>query len=207
MTRTFAIAAVAVLAAILGGIGAALLLAPDRDSAFAQCRGAAVAGDIGGPFELVSETGEPVTDETVITRPTLVYFGYTFCPDICPFDAVRNADAVDLLAEAGHDVQAVFISVDPGRDTPEALAHFTDLIHDDMLGLTGTEEQVAAAADAYRAFYNVRDDEAEDGFYLVDHSAFTYLVLPEHGFVDFFRRDASAADMATRTACFVDAAA
>jgi protein SCO1 len=70
-----------------------------------------------------------VTEADVITKPSLVYFGYTFCPDVCPFDMARNADAVDLLAERGYDVQPVFISVDPERDTPERLAEFTDFMH------------------------------------------------------------------------------
>ena len=173
----------------------------------AQCGGASVAGgmgSIGGPFSLVSETGAAVTDADVIDRPALVYFGYTFCPDVCPFDAVRNADAVDLLAERGHDVRPVFVTVDPERDTPEVLADFTGWMHPEMIGLTGSQEQVRAAAQAYRVFFNRQ--QTEDEFYLVDHSTFTYLVLPEAGVVDFFRRDAAAEEIAERTACVLASA-
>ena len=177
------------------------------DEPFEECRASNVAGGagaIGGPFTLVSETGDTVTDEMIITRPTLLYFGYTFCPDLCPLDTIRNADAVDLLGARGEDVQFVFVTIDPARDTPEVLAEYTSLIHDDMLGLTGSPEQVDAAASAYRAFY--RQQPSEDEFYLMDHSTFTYLVLPEHGFVEFFRRDISAESVAQTVNCFVDEA-
>ena len=163
------------------------------------------AGSIGGPFTLVSETGETVTEQEVITRPTLVYFGYTFCPDVCPLDTVRNAEAADVLEAEGVDIQTVFITVDPNRDTPEVLASFTDIVHEDMIGLTGPQEQPHAAAQAYRVYYNSHDD-GTDPYYLVDHTAFTYLMLPEHGFVEFFPREVTPDQMASRTACFVDAA-
>jgi len=205
MTRIYAVAAVAAVAAVLGGVGLAIALGAETEEEFAQCRGSSIAGagDVGGPFELISETGETVTDETLITEPTLVYFGYTFCPDVCPFDAVRNADAVALLEERGMQAQPIFISVDPDRDTPEQLSNFTDNIHERMVGLTGSREQIDGAVSAYRAYYNIHDQS--DDFYLVDHTAFTYLVLPEYGFVDFFRRETTAQEMADRTACFIDA--
>ena len=158
---------------------------------------------IGGPFTLVDETGQTVTDKEVIDEPTLLYFGYTYCPDICPYDAARNAEAVTLLEERGYSVKPVFISIDPERDTPEQLADFTSFLHPKMLGLTGTPEQVKAASKAYRTYY--QKQEADDEYYLVDHSTFTYLVLPEEGFVEFFRRETTAEQMAETTACFIDA--
>ena len=176
------------------------------DDGFAECRASTVAGgagDIGGPFELVNTEGVTVTEADVLTKPSLVYFGYTFCPDICPLDVARNAQAVDLLAEQGVDVQPVFISVDPKRDTPEVLGNFAANMHEDMIALTGSEAQVKAASDAYRTYFSVRD--TGDEYYMVDHSTFTYLVLPEHGFVEFFRREASPEDMAEQVACFVEA--
>jgi protein SCO1/2 len=175
----------------------------------AGCRASVVAGgagQIGGPFTLVTETGATVTDADVITRPTLLYFGYTFCPDVCPLDTVRNAEAVDILTADGYDVQAAMISVDPERDTPEVMASFTDNVHPDMLGLTGTPEQTDAAARAYRVYYRI-NREGDDPYYLVDHSAFTYLVLPGQGFVEFFNRETTPQEMATRAECFIDAAA
>ncbi|MEM0948390.1 MAG: SCO family protein [Pseudomonadota bacterium] len=201
------VAGAAALAVVAGlGLTYAVTLQASGDP-FDPCRATTIAGGvgtIGGPFTLVSETGQTVTDEDVIDRPALIYFGYTFCPDVCPLDTVRNADAVDLLADQGHEVRPVFISVDPKRDTPEVLGEFTDLVHDDMLGLTGSADQVEAAAGAYKAYFRAHDGGGE--FYLVDHSTFSYLMLPGHGFVEFFRRDASAEDMADKMACFIDAA-
>jgi protein SCO1/2 len=210
MIRTIAIAAAAVAVAGLGAMYVAGFGGAEPEDLIAQCRASNVAGgagQIGGPFELVSETGETVTDKDVIDRPALIYFGYTFCPDICPMDAARNAAAVDLLEERGYMVRPVFISIDPRRDTPEVLAEFTDYMHPRMLGLTGTEAQVRAASKAYRTYYRAQEpEEGAEDFYLVDHSTMSYLTLPDHGFVEFFRRDVTPGQMADRIACFVDAA-
>lgn len=173
---------------------------------FASCRTSVVAGGssaLGGSFELTDETGARVTDAQVFTKPSLVYFGYSYCPDICPFDNSRNAEALDLLDADGIDAQAVFVSVDPGRDSPEVLAHFTDNLHEKMLGLTGSPEEIAKVAKAYRVGYQVQDDGSDD--YPVSHTTMTYLVLPEHGTVEFFNRDVTAEDMAVQTACFAEA--
>jgi protein SCO1/2 len=210
MTRSYAIASVALIAALLVGAGFAIWQgrATSGDDLFAECRSSAIAGGpgaIGGPFTLVSENGQTVTNTDVITEPALIYFGYTFCPDVCPLDAVRNAEAVDILEADGQEVLPVFISIDPRRDTPEVLDAFTANVHPRMLGLTGSPEQVAAASQAYRTFYRAHDEE-DDEFYLVDHSTFTYLVLPGHGFVEFFRRETTPTAMAATTACFIEAA-
>ena len=211
MTRIYALVSAALIGALV--IGAALVAflgqaqRSGSDDPFARCRGSAIAGgagQIGGPFTLVSETGETVTDADVITEPTILYFGYTFCPDVCPLDTVRNAEAVDILEAGGYSVQPVFISVDPERDTPEVVEAFTANIHPRMLGLTGTPEQTDAAADAYRVYYRI-NREGDDPYYLVDHSAFSYLVLPEYGFVEFFNREATPVEMAERAQCFIDA--
>lgn len=175
---------------------------------FAACRTTEIGtgiDSIGGPFTLVDENGKTVTDVDVFTKPTLLYFGYTFCPDVCPMDSARNADALDLLQERGYDAQAAFISIDPERDTPERVLDFTDLMHDDMIGLTGTLEQVKVASQAYKTYFR-KEEDGDPEYYLVDHSTFTYLVLPEQGFVEFFRRDDTPEGMANRTACFIDAA-
>jgi protein SCO1/2 len=175
------------------------------DDQFAQCSQSSVAGgDIGGPFTLVSGDGVQVTEADVITEPTLLYFGYTYCPDVCPLDVARNAEAIEIMEENGVSATPVFISVDPERDTPEVVAEFADIMHPKMIGLTGSPEQVKAASQAYRTFYRRQPGDGDD--YLVDHSTFTYLVLPEHGFVDFFRRDALPDQMAETVACYAAAA-
>eukprot|EP00903_Cladosiphon_okamuranus_P015870 g14656.t1 len=207
MTRIIAILSAILVIALCGAIYV-VTMGRGGDDRFAQCRASAVAGgagQIGGPFTLVDETGQTVTDVDVIDEPTLIYFGYTYCPDICPYDAARNAEAVTILEEQGKIVKPVFISIDPERDTPEQLSDFTDYLHPRMLGLTGSPEQVAAASKAYRTYFKKQPSEDGDDYYLVDHSTFSYLTLPGEGFVEFFRRDIPADKMAEQIGCFLDA--
>ena len=193
--------ALAALIAVPLGVG---LLGGSEGDQFAQCsQGAVAGGDIGGPFTLVSGEGVEVTEQDVITEPSLVYFGFTYCPDVCPLDVARNAEAVDILEEMGVPATPVFISIDPERDTPQVVGEFADIMHPKMIGLTGSAEQVKAASQAYRTFYRKQPGGGDD--YLVDHSTFTYLVLPEHGFVDFFRRDVGPDQMAETVACYAAA--
>ena len=99
-------------------------------------------------------------------------------------------------------VQPVFISVDAERDTPETLREFTDVMHPRMLGLTGSAEQVKAASQAYRTYYKKQED-GDPEYFLIDHSTFSYLVLPEYGFVEYFKRDVTPEQMADRVGCFL----
>ncbi|MDC0343748.1 SCO family protein [bacterium] len=205
MTRIYAFVAAAVVIAGLAGVYMATMVTRSDDQ-FASCRSGAVAGgsaQIGGPFELVNSKGETVTDADVITEPSLIYFGYTFCPDVCPLDTARNAEAIDLLAERGYSATPVFISVDPRRDTPEVVGDFAFNLHEKMIGLTGSDAHVKAASQAYKTYYKAHP--ADDEYYLVDHSTFSYLVLPEYGFVEFFRRDTTSEQIAETMACFIDA--
>ena len=206
MLRAFAVAAVLATVALLGAVWFVSRSGSEADQ-FAQCRTSQIAGgpgSIGGPFELVNSAGETVTDKDVITQPSLIYFGYTFCPDVCPLDTARNAEAIDILEESGTMVTPVFISIDPKRDTPEVVGDFAYNLHERMIGLTGSPEQVKAASQAYKTYYKAHD--VEDEYYLVDHSTFSYLVLPEAGFVEFFRREIPPQEIADKIQCFVDAA-
>lgn len=203
MTRLYAGVAAAAFAAMLGGLFAYAQWR-SSDDVFAMCRQGQVAGgDIGGPFTLVNTQGETVTDAEVLAKPALVYFGYTFCPDVCPFDMARNVEAVDLLAARGLDVTPVFISIDPERDTAAALTDYAANMHPKLVALTGSLEQVKSASLAYKTYF--RKQPSEDEFYLMDHTTFTYLMLPETGFVDFFRREITSERLAESVACFVDA--
>lgn len=202
------IAILAVLAVVVGVGFTAFTAFSDKgsDDKFAQCRAGQVAGgDLGGAFTLLNAKGEEVTDQDVITGPSLVYFGYTFCPDVCPLDNARNVEAISILEERGLDITPVFISIDPERDTPEVVGDFAANFHPRMIGLTGTPEQVAAASKAYRTYY-ARQNSDDPDYYLMDHSTFSYLVFPETGFADFFRRDETPEQMADRLECFVKAA-
>lgn len=205
MTRTAALLA---SAAVIVGIGVSvgvILFRPDSDDRFADCGRGQVAGgtaSIGGPFELTAADGRRVTDTEAITRPTLVYFGYGFCPDICPTDLSRNALAAEELAAQGIDVGQVFITIDPDRDTPEAVGAFTGAIDPGILGLTGSAEEIARAAAAYKVFYRKAGD---DPYYLMDHSTFTYLMAPGEGLLEFYGSDVSAEAVASSAACFARA--
>lgn len=201
MSKLYAGLAAAAVVGMVAGLFAYGQLGKSDDR-FAECRAGAVGGDIGGPFTLVNGEGATVTEKDVLAKPSLVYFGYTFCPDVCPLDNARNVEAVDILEERGFEVTPVFISIDPARDTPEVVRDFAANHHPRMIGLTGSEEQVKAASQAYKTYFRKQDSEDPD-YYLVDHSTFTYLVLPETGFVDFFKRDETAEQMAERTACFL----
>lgn len=194
-------------AGIFLGCGAAALgvvyVASPGDP-FAPCRGETMIDHaaIGGGFELTDETGQRVTDAEVFDRPTLFYMGYTFCPDVCPLDNARNADAVYTLEDRGVDVRAVFVSVDPARDTPDVLTFFTDAFHPEMVGLTGTPDEVRALAEDYVSTFEIRN-EGDDEYYLVDHTTLTFLVLPGHGVVDVIQRDETADAVAERAACMI----
>ncbi|MEM6578019.1 MAG: SCO family protein [Pseudomonadota bacterium] len=206
MTRVFAIVGTLVAVALVAFVYV-VILSPGDDDQFAQCRASVVAGgtaEIGGPFTLVSETGETVTDQDLIDRPTLIYFGFTNCDTVCSIDAARNAVAIDVLAEKGIDVRPLFISFDHERDTPEILKNYTDIIHPAMIGLTGSEEQIKDVTRSYRTFHSKMD--ADDEFYQFEHTTFSYLTLPEHGFLEFFRREETPEAIAERVACFVEAA-
>lgn len=150
---------------------------------------------IGGPFTLVDQHGRTVTERDFRGRWLLVYFGFTYCPDVCPTSLARNGDAVTLLGDKGKQVVPVLITVDPERDTPEKLKDYVVSFHPQAVGLTGTPEQIAAVAREYRVYYaKARQDAGED--YLVDHSSITYLIGPDGRFVKFFRHEASAEEMA-----------
>ncbi len=184
----------------VGLAAAAVLLAPKPPEGPVSPAAVNVAGaEIGGPFALTDQTGARVTSAGLIDGPSLIYFGYTFCPDICPVDVAVMASAVDLLAERGFDVTPIFVTIDPARDTPEALAYFAEAMHPKMIALTGTEAEVKAAASAYRVFYQRIDLEDSAAGYLMSHSTFTYFVMPG-GLKAMFRNGFPPEEMAGEVA-------
>jgi len=159
-----------------------------------------VAGaEIGGPFTLTDQTGRRVTSAELIDGPTLIYFGYTFCPDVCPLDVAVMASAVDLLAEQGFAVKPVFISVDPARDTLEQLAYYAEAVHPGLVALTGTEDEIAAAAKAYKVYYERVNVEGSAADYLMNHTTFTYFMMPD-GIRALFRNGYPPEEMAGEVA-------
>ena len=186
-TSTIVLAGAVVVAALAAGLGARYLLTGDEPRIVPGQSGVVGVPDgvkIGGPFSLVDHLGRAVTDRDFRGRFMLIFFGYTFCPDICPTELQTVADAIDRMGPAGGKVQPIFISVDPERDTVAVLKDYVPNFHPRLAGLTGTKEQVAAVARAYRVFYRkerapgsrVGDADAD---YLMSHSSFIYLVGPD----------------------------
>lgn len=186
MQRTFLIIG-AVAIAVIAAAAVILALKSDPETELSDAMMNVEGADVGGPFTLIRQDGTEVTDKDVIDRPSLIYFGYTFCPDVCPIDVQVMADAAELLSERGIEVQPVFITIDPARDTPAELSAYAEAMHPRMVALTGSDEQVKVAATAYRVFYSRQDGgDSADG-YLMQHTVFTYLVAPEKGVIAMFR--------------------
>jgi protein SCO1 len=141
----------------------------------------------GGPFTLTDHAGRRVTDRDFRGSWLLVQFGYTGCPDLCPLSLGTLAQALDLLGPAAARVQPLFITVDPARDTPEALAGFVPAFHPRLVGLTGSEPEIRAVAKAYRVHRRkVLTDPARPDEYLIDHGSLTYLMGPDGRFMTLF---------------------
>lgn len=169
-----------------------------RDTDTAQTEDGAVR--IGGPFTLVNHDGETVTDKDFLGKHMLLFFGFTYCPDICPTALSDVATALDMIGEEkAEDVIPVFISVDPVRDTPEHLKEYVSFFHPNTVGLTGTEEQIRAAAREYRAYYRIGEPESDDPLdYLVDHTAIIYVVGPDGNMLTHFSHGTTPEAMAER---------
>ncbi len=152
---------------------------------------------LGGPYTLTDHTGTKVTDASWEGRYQLMYFGYTFCPDICPTSLSIMSDALDEMGPAASDVKPIFVTVDPERDTLEVLSAYHEHFHPDFSNLTGTAEEIAAIAKAYRVYYaRVETDELTD--YLMDHTSIVYLMSPDGRYVTHFAHDADPVAMANR---------
>lgn len=134
-----------------------------------------VTREPGGAFLLTDHTGMPFTQNKLKGQPTLIYFGYTFCPDICPTHLVDTMQALDRLGPIGKKIQPIFISIDPERDTVALLKGYVAHFSDTMIGLTGTPEQVAQAAKVFGASYRKVNAKSGDS-YQMDHSALSYLM-------------------------------
>ena len=151
---------------------------------------------IGGPFTLEDGSGKPVTDRDFRGKYMLVYFGYTFCPDVCPTTLNAVADAMDKLGPAAARVQPLFITVDPKRDTPSVVKLCAAAFGSSIDGLTGTPEQVAKVAKEYRVYYAEHRTGPGPDDYSMDHSSVLYLMGPDGRFAGPVRADESGAEIA-----------
>ena len=154
------------------------------------------AAQVGGPFTLVDGAGKAVTDQTFRGKFMLVYFGYTFCPDVCPTTLNDVAQALDKLGAKADRVQPLFITVDPARDTPAVIKQYAAAFSPRLQGLTGTADQIAAVAHEYRVYYAPHKTGPNPGDYTMDHSSILYLMDPKGTFVGILRADEGADQMA-----------
>jgi protein SCO1 len=174
---------------------AVLLVATPQGGQPVESSGTAL---IGGPFSLVGSDGKPVTDRDFRGRYMLIFFGFTHCPDICPAELQVIAQALDQLGDKAKTVVPVFITLDPERDTPEAMANYVKSFGGNFVGLTGSPEAIAAAAKAYRVSYSKVENKDSPGDYSVDHSALVYLMDPEGRYMTHFSYGLSADQMAEK---------
>ena len=201
-------AMLAALAAIaLAAFVAWRLTQPDPVALSGGNRSLAVAPqiDIGGPFELTDNHGKRVTDKDFRGKFMLVYFGYGYCPDVCPTELQNIAAALDKLGDAAEAVQPIFITVDPQRDTVAFLADYVPLFSDRLIGLTGSPEEIDKVAKAYRVYYAKAPNGAGKDDYLVDHTSFVYLMGRDGTFLTMFRGGTDPAKMARTITGYMEA--
>lgn len=141
---------------------------------------------VGGPFTLTDQDGRRVTDQDFRGKYMLIFFGYTYCPDFCPSELQVMSAAIDELGAEGEKIQPVFITIDPARDDPETLKIYVGNFHPRMVGLTGSEEDIAAVAKEYRVYYAKAKGSEDKPDYLMDHSTIVYLMGPDGRFVKHF---------------------
>jgi len=154
---------------------------------------------IGGPFELTDHLGNPVTDSSYQGRYTLVFFGFTFCPDVCPTTLSTISAALDMLGDDVKRVRPLFITVDPERDTPEYLREYLVHFHPGIVGLTGTPEQIKSVAKAYGVYYAKSLQEGDDPEdYLVDHTSLTFFMDEDGEYAAHFSHSTQAKAMADK---------
>jgi protein SCO1/2 len=175
------------LVPILILLAAAVIAGIAGYGALLQERGPVTSGTalVGGPFELTAHTGTRVRSEDFRGKYMLISFGYTFCPDICPAELQVMSSALDQLGETAKQIQPIFITIDPERDTASVLASYMRNFHASFLGLTGTPDEIEKAAKAYRVYY-AKAGDARAGDYLMDHSSIIYLMNKEGTFLKHF---------------------
>jgi cytochrome oxidase Cu insertion factor (SCO1/SenC/PrrC family) len=141
---------------------------------------------IGGPFTLVNQKGETVTEKSFAGKYMLLFFGYTYCPDICPTELQVMSKAIDDLGKNADQITPIFVTIDPERDTREVVANYVSSFHERLIGLTGTPDQIAAMAKAYRVFYAKVANQTSPKDYLMDHSSIVYLMGKDGKFLKHF---------------------
>jgi cytochrome oxidase Cu insertion factor (SCO1/SenC/PrrC family) len=196
---------VAVVVIGVAAIAGLWYVAPSGDSGKATIRSSGAAA-IGGPFHLTDDTGQAVTDKTYAGKYMLVYFGYTFCSDICPTELQAMSRAVALLGHEARSVRPLFITVDPQRDTVQEMADYVAHFAPAPTGLTGTPDEIAAVAKAYRVYYRKEANGPDADNYVMDHTSLIYLMGPDGAYIDNFPPGTKPAEMAERIKAIIGGA-
>lgn len=183
--------------ALLAGLAALLVIVGVAIWVYGMPAPVQEVAAIGGPFTLTDGAGKPVTDQAFRGKYMLVYFGYTFCPDVCPTTLNDVAAAMDRLGSAGDRLQPVFITVDPARDTPDVIRQYAAAFSPRLQGLTGTDAQIATVAKEYRVYYAPHKTGPNPGDYTMDHSSVLYVMDPAGNFAGVIRADEGPEAMAT----------
>ena len=191
-----------VLTGLIVGGTAALAIFPEARARLMPAAGVKVVGQalIGGPFALTDHTGKRVTDQDFRGRYTLVLFGFTFCPDICPSALQVMSAALDKLGPKADRFVPILITVDPERDTPMQLASYVQSFHPRLVGLTGTPAEVDAVVKAYRVYVRKVTDPKSTAGYSIDHTSLIYVMGPDGAYVTHFAHTTNADVMAERLA-------
>jgi len=186
--------AVIVAGFLIGALGGAalLVLSQGGQGPAVQTSGQAL---IGGPFTLVGRDGKPVTDQAFRGKYMLVFFGFTHCPDICPAELQVMAAALDELGPKANEIIPIFITLDPERDTPMVVSDYVTNFSPRFVGLTGSSEQIAAAAKAYRVVYSKFQQDKTSSDYSIDHSALVYLMGKDGEYITHFAYGTPASQM------------
>jgi len=180
--------------AIIGLLVAVMLLSSGAYLFLSGSRPAALT--VGGSFSLIDGDGKPVTDQTWRGKYMLVYFGYTFCPDVCPTTLSSVADALDRMGAKADRIQPLFITVDPKRDIPSVVKQYAAAFGPRIVGLTGSAEQIAATAKAYRVYYAEHRTGPGPDDYSMDHSSVLYLMGLDGHFIAPVRADQDGPEIA-----------
>ncbi|KJV91968.1 SCO family protein [Rickettsia bellii] len=186
-------------ASLLIGVGALYLLlslkTPDKPLA-GQVNIYEDNAEIGGDFELIDQNGELFNSDELKGKLSLIYFGFTSCPDICPTSLNKITKAVEILSENKIDIVPVFITIDPSRDTPAVLKEYLKHFHPKFIGLTGDEKQIREVADKFKVYYaKAASENDNDQDYMLDHSSFTYLMDKNGKYLKHFYLDSAPSEI------------
>ncbi len=187
--RSRLIAIILVAAALAFGAASRLVKPADRPSG----TGTAL---VGGPFTMLNQKGETVTEKNFVGKYMLVFFGYTYCPDVCPTTLQVMGKALDKIGAKAAKITPVFVSIDPGRDDVATMKNYVEAVDPRLTGLTGSPQQVSAMSGAYRVYYAKVEDAKRPADYLMDHSSLIFLMAPDGAYLKHFNYDVTSDDLA-----------